>query len=115
MDLRLIILRQVNAAILKFQQEVTDPKAMVLPTYNTVNTVVDLVRVPGLILAHPLSDKQGVGSDDSEIAAALLQSTNTIYAAAIAEGQNITDVAVYGNYALIGTPIESLYGKICTG
>jgi hypothetical protein len=50
-------------------------------------------------------------SNDSEIAAALWQSTNTIQAAAIAEGQNITDVAVYGNYALIGTPIESLYGE----
>jgi hypothetical protein len=33
---------EVNAAILKFQQEVTDPKAMVLPTYNTVG---DIVRV----------------------------------------------------------------------
>jgi hypothetical protein len=34
---------EVNAAILKFQQEVTDPKAAVLPTYNTVG---DIVRVP---------------------------------------------------------------------
>ena len=34
---------EVNAAILKFQQEVTDPKAMALPTYNTVR---DVVRVP---------------------------------------------------------------------
>jgi cation transporter-like permease len=33
---------EVNAAILKFQREVTDPKAVVLPTYNTVG---DIVRV----------------------------------------------------------------------
>jgi hypothetical protein len=32
----------VNAAIVKFQQEVTDKKAMILPTFNTVR---DLVRV----------------------------------------------------------------------
>jgi hypothetical protein len=37
---------KVNAAILKFQQEVTDPKAALLPTYNTVG---DIVRVPVLI------------------------------------------------------------------
>lgn len=33
----------VNAAIVKFQQEVTDKKAMILPTFNTIHT---LVRVP---------------------------------------------------------------------
>ena len=47
---------------------------------------------------------------DADVLAALWQSTNTIRAAAIASGQNIGDVAVYGNYALIGTPVESLYG-----
>lgn len=31
----------MNAAIVRFQQEVTDKKAMILPTYNTV---ADLVR-----------------------------------------------------------------------
>jgi hypothetical protein len=36
----------INKAILKFQKEVTDPKAMVLPTFNTV---FDFVRVPVLI------------------------------------------------------------------
>jgi hypothetical protein len=36
----------INAAILKFQREVTDPKAMVLPTFNTVGNIV---RVPVLI------------------------------------------------------------------
>ena len=33
----------VNAAIVLFEREVTDKKAMMLPTFNTVN---GLVRVP---------------------------------------------------------------------
>lgn len=38
---------EVNSAILKFQQTVTDPKAAVLPTYNTVGDVVRvLILVP---------------------------------------------------------------------
>jgi hypothetical protein len=51
-------------------------------------------------------------SKDTEVAAAILQSTNTIRSAAIAEGQNIDsdDVALYGNYALFGTPVEAVYG-----
>jgi len=49
-------------------------------------------------------------SKDAQVGAALMQSTNTIRAAAIAEGQNVADVAVYGNYAHLGTPVESLYG-----
>ncbi len=48
-------------------------------------------------------------SKDSDVAAALLQSTNTIRTAAMAEGQNLTDVALYGNYALLRTPVEDLY------
>jgi hypothetical protein len=36
-------LHDVNAAIVKFQQQVTDPKAVVLPTYNSVH---DLVLAP---------------------------------------------------------------------
>jgi hypothetical protein len=50
-------------------------------------------------------------SKDAEVEDALWRSTNTIRAAAIADGQNIADVAVYGNYALIGTPVESVYGE----
>ena len=41
-------INRVKAAILKFQQEVTDPKAMILPTYNTV---AHIVRVPALFSA----------------------------------------------------------------
>ena len=49
-------------------------------------------------------------SKDAAVAAAILESTNTIRSAAIAEGQNIVDVALYGNYALFGTPAEAVYG-----
>jgi len=31
---------EVNAAIVKFQQEVTDKKAMILPTFNTIGDLV---------------------------------------------------------------------------
>ncbi len=48
--------------------------------------------------------------NDHNVAAAILQSTNRIRSAALAEGQNIADVALYGNYALFGTPVEALYG-----
>ena len=37
---------RVNAAILKFQQEVTDKNATILPTYNTVRNIV---RLPDII------------------------------------------------------------------
>ena len=49
-------------------------------------------------------------SNDANFATAILQSTNTIRAAAIAEGQDVSDVAVYGNYALFETPVEDVYG-----
>jgi hypothetical protein len=49
-------------------------------------------------------------ANDAYVADALRQTTNTILAAAIAEGQNIANAALYGNYALFGTPVESLYG-----
>jgi hypothetical protein len=33
-------MEEVNAAIVKFHQEVTDKKAAILPTYNTVSDLV---------------------------------------------------------------------------
>jgi hypothetical protein len=35
-----LFFNDVNAAIVKFQQEVTDKKAMVLPTYNSFSDLV---------------------------------------------------------------------------
>lgn len=47
---------------------------------------------------------------DTDFAAALRQSTNTLRAAAVADGQAVGDAFSYGNYALFGTPVERLYG-----
>ena len=44
-----LFFNDVNAAIVKFQQEVTDKKAMVLPTYNSFSDLV-LTRFPHLRL-----------------------------------------------------------------
>lgn len=41
---------------------------------------------------------------------AIVQSTKTITAAAIADGQDIADASIYGNYALYDTPLENIYG-----
>ena len=47
---------------------------------------------------------------DDDIADALRQSTEAVRAAAIADGQDVADAFVYGNYALFGTPVKSVYG-----
>jgi hypothetical protein len=47
---------------------------------------------------------------DGEVAAALRQSTAAVRAAALADGQDVADAAIYGNGALFGTPIEDIYG-----
>jgi len=39
---------EVNAAIVKFQKEVTDKKALVLPTYNTIHDIVRVLYVFGI-------------------------------------------------------------------
>jgi hypothetical protein len=36
--------------------------------------------------------------------------SDTVTAAAVADGQNLTDAAVYPNYALFDTTIEDIYG-----
>lgn len=49
-------------------------------------------------------------TSDSFFHDAIEQSAQRILNAAIAEGQNISDAALYGNYALDGTPLERIYG-----
>jgi len=44
-----LFFNELKAAIVKFQQEVTDKKAMVLPTYNSISDLV-LARFPYLRL-----------------------------------------------------------------
>lgn len=48
----------VKAAVIKFQQEVTDKKAMILPTYNTVLDWVCFLVIPCWNL---FSDTQRIG------------------------------------------------------
>ena len=40
----------------------------------------------------------------------LPQHTDQARAAVLADGQNLSDAAVYVNYALFGTPLEDMYG-----
>ena len=47
---------------------------------------------------------------DETMANALRSMSNTIHAAALADGQNVSHAAVYPNYALFGTPLEDIYG-----
>jgi hypothetical protein len=47
---------------------------------------------------------------DDAVAAAIKQSTDAVRAAAVADGQDVADAFVYGNYALFGTPAEAVYG-----
>jgi hypothetical protein len=37
--------------------------------------------------------------------------SDTIHAAALADGQNVSHATVYPNYALFGRPLEDMYGK----
>jgi berberine-like enzyme len=47
---------------------------------------------------------------DDTMAFALRNISETIKAAALADGQNVSHAAVYVNYALFGTPLEDMYG-----
>jgi Berberine and berberine like len=47
---------------------------------------------------------------DETMALALRQISNTIRAAALADGQDVSHAALYPNYALFGTPLEDMYG-----
>ena len=44
------------------------------------------------------------------MASALRNMTATIRATALEDGQNVSDAAVYMNYALYGTPLKDIYG-----
>ena len=47
---------------------------------------------------------------DETMASALRQISDTIRTTALADGQNVSDAAVYVNYALYGTPLKDIYG-----
>jgi hypothetical protein len=47
---------------------------------------------------------------DDDIADAIRQSSDAVRAAAVADGQDVANAFVYGNYALFGTPAQVVYG-----
>ena len=47
---------------------------------------------------------------DETMASALRQIYDTIRTTALADGQNVSNAAVYVNYALYDTPLENMYG-----
>ncbi|SRR6266403_5272064 len=47
---------------------------------------------------------------DDTMAFAMRNISDTIHAAALADGQNVSHAAKYPNYALFGTPLEDMYG-----
>jgi len=47
---------------------------------------------------------------DETVVRSLRQSSDTIRAAALADGQDVSHAAVYVNYALSDTPLEDMYG-----
>ena len=44
------------------------------------------------------------------MASALRQISHTAHTAALADGQNVSHAAKYGNYALFGTSLKNMYG-----
>jgi len=57
-----------------------------------------------------LSVKWSNHSLDETMADALRDGSKTIHEVALTDGQNLSDAAVYVNYALFGTPLEDMYG-----
>jgi hypothetical protein len=47
---------------------------------------------------------------DDTMAFAIRNISDTIHAAALADGQDVSHAAKYPNYALFGTPLEDMYG-----
>ena len=47
---------------------------------------------------------------DETMASALRQISHTIHTTALTDGQNVSDAALYVNYALYGTPLKDMYG-----
>ncbi|KAA1474543.1 FAD-binding domain-containing protein [Dentipellis sp. KUC8613] len=48
---------------------------------------------------------------DGDMHQAIIQSADRIRAAAVAEGQDVADAVVYGNYALYDASLQSIYGN----
>jgi hypothetical protein len=48
---------------------------------------------------------------DDTVASALRNMSDTVYAAALADGQDVSHAAKYPNYSLFGTPLEVMYSR----
>ena len=48
---------------------------------------------------------------DEIMALALRNISSTIHTTALRDGQNVSNAAVYVNYALFGTPLKDMYGE----
>ena len=62
------------------------------------------------VLPSYLTVQWSNASLDNAMASALRNISNTIHAAALVDGQDVSHAAVYPNYALFGTPLEDMYG-----
>jgi hypothetical protein len=62
------------------------------------------------IFPSNLSIQWSNSSLDETMANALRQIAHAIHTTALADGQNVSHAAVYGNYALYGTPLRDIYG-----
>lgn len=50
-------------------------------------------------------------SIDNIVASSMRKEAARIHKVALADGQNVSDAAVYVNYALFDTPLEDIYGQ----
>jgi hypothetical protein len=62
------------------------------------------------IFPSNLSIQWSNSSLDETMADALRQITHAIHTTALDDGQNLSNAAVYPNYALYGTPLKNMYG-----
>ncbi|KAH9054943.1 FAD-binding domain-containing protein [Lactarius vividus] len=58
-----------------------------------------------------VSFKYSNASLDDTVSKGLRSFSDTVTAAAVADGQNVSHAAVYPNYALFDTPLEEIYGE----
>jgi hypothetical protein len=62
------------------------------------------------VLPSSLTVQWSNASLDETMAYTLRNISDAIHATALADGQNVSNAAVYPNYALFGTPLKDMYG-----
>jgi hypothetical protein len=61
------------------------------------------------VFPSSLSAQFSIASLDDTVASTLRNISDTIHAAALADGQDVSQAAKYPNYALFGTSLEDMY------